>query len=520
MTATKTNDTQPNIKPGFFWNTGSLIFTGISAVLVGFIVPVSAAAFDVLLIFSVTLTATLALISVLAKNTFETSGFSISAVLTSALQIALAASVAEHLFMHRPVGNIVYFAERVITSNRYVNMASIYVAVALFLTTLEIMRKKIVLLINNRTRLEDYISPIRRIGIEGMSEKNLISDLEAEKLFAAVSAEKLFHRKNTKAAFFILSCALFESLVAASIIFNNITDNAVVSMAIGSASILYISAFVSLLSCAHLSGKNAPIEISSDTASPRSRTEHIEIICDRSDEPEDIIDASFVSEPVCADIAHRTDADIPDTVLEPTSGDDLPLQPATGGPEFWTCKSGTSETAHKTILKGVSEGKKIILMASSDIRDLPVTVAVDTAMKTVRTYGKCLLVDFDFVHNSASKVFGLTAPFASGMVTCTCISGLHLFSAGRANINNISAFNNTMSHCSDRYDAVLIYAPAVTGLATMRQLAACIDGAMLFSPCGRTSSDSTLKFYETLKDNGVSILNPDKNILSAHALTI
>ena len=499
-----------------FWKTGSLVFIGIAAAMAGLISPINGITFDILLIFSLSLTAMIALIALAAKNTNETGGFALLTVMATTLQVALATSVAKHLLIQQTLGSIVNMTEQLITANRYINMASIYIAVAALLITLETMRKKIIKLRSHRNQLEEYITPIREIGIKGMTESNYISDEHAHRLQQSISKEKLFHYKNTRAAIFIASCALFESIVTASIIFNNITDNTIVSMAIGSACILYLSAFVSVVSCSHLAGKNTPIEIVADQQSHQTQSEPIEVICSDSLKPEEIIDTSFADdEPVIIEQSpaqikvtpQANAAEQPAEIIDETTDDDS-SQPA---PYLWTWKIGIAQKAVDMFEQHSKDGNKIFLMAADNIRDLPVTAAIDIAMKTVKKRMRCLLVDFDFVHNLASKVFNAKSPSGCGMISHTCIENLHMFSAGKLSVNNITEFKNTMTNLIDKYDVVLIYAPALKGLATKQKIASCIDSAMLFGSEDSANCDAMSKFGRILRKLDTNIIEPTLN---------
>ena len=481
---------------GFIWKNGSLVLTAAAAAIFGLILPLSGITFDVLLIFCLSLTAAIVLIAIAAKNTSETAGFPQLVVMTTAFQVCLSIAAVKLMMSDGEPGYIVNRLGGLVTSGGYIKIASISLSVAVPLMTFISMRKKEQTLKRTSIELIEYVSPMREIGIKGMEETAYISGDYARQLHDMVDKEKWFHFKTSRSAAFVLYCSEFELLVILIAVMMVLAGRIASPIAFTASGMLYLSALVTMLSCGKLAKKNVPMEIDADVCGGIRTPEPVEVV------REEIIDEDHIEDNI---IEHKH------VIEEITSKDRVIESGFVSDHRIWTWKVNTPNKALESVIECVDNGDKFFLMASDSIKDMPVTAAVNTAMKIAKNVGKCLLVDFDFVHRSISKIFGASACPSGRISEQTGIGNLHVWSAADSSTNNVSEFKDAMAYISERYEAVLIYAPAIKGLATKQQIATCVDCAMLFADAENSNIDSMVKFEEILNANNTRVLDAGGN---------
>ena len=105
-------------------------------------------------------------------------------------------------------------------------------------------------------------------------------------------------------------------------------------------------------------------------------------------------------------------------------------------------------------VNNLPKNKKIVLLAANNISELPVTVAVNTAIRILKQNSSCLLVDTDNNRNALSRVFEIEPDKIQQNPIKTCIDGLSVHT-----ITNLSENLKTLVEFSNEYDRIIIYAP-------------------------------------------------------------
>jgi hypothetical protein len=123
---------------------------------------------------------------------------------------------------------------------------------------------------------------------------------------------------------------------------------------------------------------------------------------------------------------------------------------------------------------------KVILLAARDVGDLPVTVAVNLAMRLAESEDKVLMIDVEKGRNALGDVFDLRESSAPQAVA-SCIENVHVW-MGR---DFEEWTENECSAAMEEYQRVLIYAPQIGDWPGEMALARKTDRILLF---GQTDS--------------------------------
>jgi hypothetical protein len=162
-----------------------------------------------------------------------------------------------------------------------------------------------------------------------------------------------------------------------------------------------------------------------------------------------------------------------------------------------THTSGTSQNKNKsmdryydTIFSAVQHTHaSVILLAGERIADLPVTVAVHTAVRFAYRNKRTLLVDTDASRNAVAQAFEVDIAAAHKKPAVTCIENLWISSA--------QPFLESDMH----FEQVIIYSPNAASADYMHQFADMKGAAVFFGKAAGLGG-----FAETLKKSGCHII--------------
>ncbi|MHC4551204.1 MAG: P-loop NTPase family protein [Planctomycetota bacterium] len=124
-----------------------------------------------------------------------------------------------------------------------------------------------------------------------------------------------------------------------------------------------------------------------------------------------------------------------------------------------------------------------LLFAANSLKDLPVTVPVQIALRLAKSR-KCLLIDLDLKRNAIAQAFGLDtaddAPTLKIRSLPTEFDNLFVWPAAHFKQQGHMNIKQLVERASRQYDQVLIYAPYLTTLADRRQIASACTNAYTF----------------------------------------
>ncbi|HUT30673.1 MAG TPA: FHIPEP family type III secretion protein [Sedimentisphaerales bacterium] len=485
--------------------TDYLLLGGIVAVAAGLLFPLQGRIFDVLLIFSMSLTAAVLMITLSAQGAFQVQSFPLLVVLFTTLRIGLSVACAKLILLGGNAGTIVNFLGRLVAGGHLAFTICVFgVLVALiFMVVLRTVRG----ISLAGTEYASEIAPFRWLTIDNKLSAGAISDGQALSLRAEVVREASFFSAMRGASKFMLCGAGIELVIIIVNITASLakgiavtssgetTSRAYGNLAVGSGIATQISVLITVLASGYLVRKSFLRPAAAGFGTSYSQPGRIRVT------------ASEVLPP-----AKKEDeqADPPRRV-EATSARSV---------EAWIWRDVEPASGYERIAELVksrsSEKAKVLLMGAVFAEELPVTVPVNIAIRLAHGHQRCLLVDLDSERDALAKVFDdksdSTARSAAGE-KATCISNLWIWPAsGFGKVNggyDLLKLKNLITSVAGRYDHLIIYAPNIKPTVRWEQAASSIHLAMLFGKAGHDAADSPLgRLHRVLTDSGCDILRP------------
>ena len=126
---------------------------------------------------------------------------------------------------------------------------------------------------------------------------------------------------------------------------------------------------------------------------------------------------------------------------------------------------------------------RTILFAANSLKNLPVTIPVNVAIRLSKNHN-CLLIDLDTKRNSIARVFDLDfrEPNVPSQITSfpTQFKRLYVWPARNFELLKQMNLRPLLESAVKKYDYILIYAPYLTTLPDRRQIATCTGQALTF----------------------------------------
>ncbi|MFA5252006.1 MAG: hypothetical protein WC454_05410 [Phycisphaerae bacterium] len=159
-----------------------------------------------------------------------------------------------------------------------------------------------------------------------------------------------------------------------------------------------------------------------------------------------------------------------------------------------------AEDSYEPIIKRIKQVKRkcrSILFTSTETEALPVTIPVNVAIGLAKSKKLCLLIDLDLKRDAVAKAFGLDAEQSSlhAKAVQTEIENLwvwpsHYFSQSRhMNVAEIV-------EKAERFDFILINAPALTRSPDCRQIISAAQAAFIYAK-NASESDNLAKLIKS-----------------------
>jgi hypothetical protein len=128
----------------------------------------------------------------------------------------------------------------------------------------------------------------------------------------------------------------------------------------------------------------------------------------------------------------------------------------------------------------VPSEQKVVLFGAASIEELPVTVAVNTAIRISKKARRCLLIDADTERGAIAKVFELESEAIKDRATETCIKNLWVRSGRDLAGADVKVVKEKMQTIARGYDRVIIYAPSINSASRCEALSGIAGGAIIF----------------------------------------
>ncbi len=526
------------------------------AVIAGLLFPAGAHLLDIVLIFSMCLTAAVLIIAFSRAAILEISGFPLLILAATMLRMGLSVASVKLILSNADAGTIIALAGGIVIRGGGIITILIVVllVVVVFIGIWRTSRK----IGRAGADFAADIVPVRRIGIENDLTTGAIDKSRADRLHRNLAREAGFFFAMVAAARFML-CSAFVELLAiaagtAAALIMGIAGAASGGMSVkmyaaliaGAAIITQSSALLVSLASRYLALKNlaVPEEYESvsrtwhdegkrikvvtaqvSTAASDSAEENINPHPRAYTEPPEYFEAEF------DEIVHPADDDQPNA--NRTFSDErfdwsqtqLPTdnQIEQGDSCFWSREEIETNGSYDAIagLIGSRRGNsgKTILMAAETLEHLGVNIPVNVAIRLAKGGRRCLLIDLDSQRAAVSKVFDIDgAPpgdQTQSEAIATCIENLWVCPAGYFSRGRSARITELISRLENQYDNLIIYAPDITAQAAIVKIAACPRTAMLFGRRDESATSVIRDFRELLNGYGCVILQPDQILAQA-----
>ncbi len=444
----------------------------------GLVVPLPGWGLDILLVVNVCLTAALVLIGFSGKTSGELGSLPGLLIAATLLRILGHSAVGYAVYSTGNPGLILSLTGQAtgFLQSGWVRLlgpaAAIVVLIAIIQTARRIHQVYV-------TFVEDTVVA-EELRINGEFRKGTLDRAAAEQRRGRLETETLFYRGLAGAAELIR----IEGFVVATMLvmlsvslrgYLRAEEQAharYLSMLTATAIAAILPEFLITLGCRRLAGVLAA-GWPKPVAAPPIRAEKITIISEQTGQPEEIelLNPDFQESPK---VSHPAQAEqVVD--FEPQENGTALSRPSE------PIQFANMDDYYLSLCRRIWSAGRVILLAARDVGDLPVTVAVNLAMRLAESEDKVLLIDVEKGRNALGDVFDLRES-SSPQAVASCIENVYVW-MGRD-------FEEwTEQECSaamEGYQRVLIYAPQIGDWPGEMALARKTDRILLFGKTDAT----------------------------------
>ena len=244
-----------------------LFTAGAIAVITGLLFPLSGHILDVLLIFSVSLTAAVLMITLSARGVLEASGFPLLVLLATMLRMALSVASARLILSQGEAGTIIGLVGNFIVRNNEIATILVFGTsiVVIFVTICKAAKG----ISHAASDFTTDIVPIKQISIDSDLNTGIISNGQASELRGKIAREVGFFVAMAGAAKFILCGAVIElvtivinvvggmAIGVASSAATEVSVKIYTSLTVGAGAIIQISTLLTVVASRHLVHKKS-----------------------------------------------------------------------------------------------------------------------------------------------------------------------------------------------------------------------------------------------------------------------
>lgn len=450
------------------WSRGEIVFAAATCALAaGVFVPVPELLLDILWVCVLSLTIAVGLIFPAASSTADLKGFSAMLSGPALLRIGLVGAMCVRLTAGRPAGWLIPATGRALTVLWPLGAAlACLVAAAVLVIVLFGACQRIAA---GAERYRQRIYPLKCVGIETDVKMGVISTQQAHTLAGKVQSESRLFGNLAGTSLLMRAEGAIE--IAAMLIclvvpflgtrsgsgMEQIAGGA--AAAVGLVVFSFVPAVVAATAAAYLAGKDSLTLRTAPTGQePSGRTF---TLVDRETgqcEEVELLNPDFVGYKQQDD---RDEGDEKFAEFEP--------QHRTPLIETLRFSAGSQQAYYRQLAGAVADASaasRMIVFAAQDVRQLPVTVFVNTAILLAHEGRKILLADADTRRNALSQVFETDAVNAESAVRTTGLEGLDLYPFG----DEPEHTKAILAEAAREYSCVLIYAPDKTAMQIVETL--------------------------------------------------
>ena len=509
-----------------------LCLTCTFAVIAGLLFPSSAHILDVCLIFSLSLTAALLIITVSANCASQITGLPLLIILITAMRTTLSIGAVKLIFSQGNPGTIInFFATSFLKENAVFTFLLFTISAAVCFTVIYKTARAICRL---ATEFVTNTAPHKKLTIQSDLDSGVINSGQAEELQQKTSTEISFFVAITGTGRFILCSAVIDIII--------LLVNIVILMVIGvigqtlglslktyialsaaTAILVQTSALLTAIASNYLVQRisNPENEDRFSQSEPAKKVKAV--VSGINSSPSEISsfnnDANdFTSCNSQYTHSHFTDEKTPiENVEWLDEANNLTDKTGENNLSIWLheeiSNNNTYDTIAELIESKTDENVKTVILAADCSEELPVTIPVNIAVHLAKKNKKCLLIDIDLQRNSISQVFDIESEKIQTEPIKTCIDNLHVLpmqKLTKISKNNGRVLKEVLKNLENQYDHLLIYAPNTMLPAAWDKIACCSQAALFFGPDSKVVSSSIRNFSELLISCHCLILKPQE----------
>ncbi len=474
------------------------VFTAAAlSLLAGFLVPFSPRVLDIFWGLNLCFSMVLLLITFSAKSTSELSGFPQLMLFGVLLRIILAVTSAK-LVIHNGLGGIIIEA----LGKPLSQTSPVWIIIIIPITAVVVMilvygaAKRIAKASVNFT-LETL--PLKQASVKTDLNMGLITDKEAENLDEKIKQETRFYLNMAGVGKLLFCEGMITGLVVIITIAGLASMSAIgrmgpeshtsfglfASLAAGAAVLTLLPELFIVLGTAHLLSKSSLTLQTDNKKTSAQQAETIEIISNETGKSEkvELLNPDFAKAPAQQIEIQQNNENI--TSFEPVSKrSEMPPSPPEPEVSPPAQKPAGIEDYYKDIssrIERLSKDQMPVLLAAERIGDLPVTIAVNTAILLTQKGHKCLLIDADPERNAIAKVFDIPLDKIKNRGVPTCIENLSIWTSRKLPDAEAASLKKLIDVATKRYDRVMIYAPNMNSAKIREKLPLVAANAVIFS---------------------------------------
>jgi hypothetical protein len=449
------------VPSGRGWSRPGIVFTAASVTLLAaFLVALPAKILDILWICSFCLAVATTIICILAKSSSDLAGFVPLIFGLTLLRLAAQAGTARSIIQDEPAGVLLGWTGSALAVSWPLGAVLVCLLLSLvFVFVVFTSCQRITLASIGYLR---RILPLKRMGIETDLRLGIIDDVQAGALARRVVSESRFfadmngtgllmRAESAICMFILLACLVLPAMSGA------VHQAAGTNLLMGTAPLVaalslftLIPATVVAASCGVLMNKDT-LALKSDeqnASSATGQTKKITVVALDSETE------GNSGQPNPDDTRSEGPAEFEPQVF-PASRASLPV------PMDISCRNANEyyEKLSRLICT-IDAQPRVILLASDKVHSLPVTVAVNIAIRLAQKRQKVLLVDTDLERNAVAQVFDLDPDTIQKKIKPSSLENLSVCSVSAEKLKIFLRKTETLNH----FGVTLIYAPNITRL--------------------------------------------------------
>jgi len=457
---------------------GQVLFVACLLVIIAAIaLPVPESFFGLLdagWILTVCLSAAILMLSMMAKNLAELSGFASFVVSITLIRLGFAVASAKSIIIHQSAGSFIektgslLMLENISLYAVVIPVMVLAGIVMIFMATGSVIKKT--------SKYATDTLPFKYISAEADLNASVISDSQAAEIKDKIKTEAKFYVSMAMTGRFlrfdavinvlIVSCSALGILkshaamgVGGGIGGSVVGDGSIevgIMLAIGLWAVVFLPAIVLAISSGSVVNKKNLHAGTSSKAGVASDDSNKTEVIDPEDDEFELLNPDFADVSSRIENGRRLDFtdDFEDNSvnsIKPTN--DNIINEVTEGEDMYA-------DIADLVVSQCQNGPVTALLCSESVELLPVTTAVKIAVELTDRGKSCLLIDADTARDAVYKVFEIEPDSVTGPVDC-CIDNLSIWAVSNESKTIGSDLTGKISEIGSDYDCVMIYAPRV-----------------------------------------------------------